>query len=194
MKKFNDLAAQNQILISQLPENLRYEYHIYCDEYSDKFQALFLAELEKLKDDHWLQYRFWDCFTNYTAHHVAGERAKQFLGNEELDKRLSYLYYAYDVDEKNLRMWTLEKEFEFMNEALQKHGVSCTLFDSVINQYQWNVERQHHNGNYPIEKYLDYFDIDDSIKEQIMNDLKVEFFYDDLLIKELYKDVTLENG
>ena len=192
MKKFNDLAAQNQILISQLPENLRYEYHIYCDEYSDKFQALFLAELEKLKDDHWLQYRFWDCFTNYTAHHVAGERAKQFLGNEELDKRLSYLYNAYDVDKEHLQKWTIEKELAFIGKALRKHGFNLAM--TTLNRLKWYRELNLNNGNYPVEKYLDYFEIDDSIKEQITNDLKVEFFYDDVFINELYKDVTLENG
>lgn len=189
MKIVNDWAAQNQILISQLPEDLRHEYHIYCDEYSDKFQAMFLAEFEKLKDNPRLQYHFWDCFTNYTAHHVAGERAKQFLGDEELDKRLSYLCNAYDVDEKNLKMWTLDEEFKFMNEALRKHGASCTLVDSLINQSRWNSERHLHNGNYPVEKYLDYFDINDSLKEEITNDLKLEFFYDDVFINELYKDV-----
>ena len=192
MKKFNDLAAQNQILISQLPENLRYEYHIYCDEYSDKFQALFLAELEKLKDDHWLQYRFWDCFTNYTAHHVAGERAKQFLGNEELDKRLSYLYNAYDVDKEHLQKWTIEKELAFIGKALRKHGFNLAM--TTLNRLKWYRELNLHNGNYSVEKYLDYFEIDNSTKEQITNDLKLEFFYDDVFLKELYKDVTLENG
>ena len=192
MKKQKVFAAQNQILISQLPENLRYEYHIYCDEYSDKFQALFLAELEKLKDDHWLQYRFWDCFTNYTAHHVAGESAKQFLGNEELDKRLSYLYNAYDVDKEHLQKWTIEKELAFIGKALRKHGFNLAM--TTLNRLKWYRELNLHNGNYSVEKYLDYFEIDDSIKEQITNDLKVEFFYDDVFINELYKDVTLENG
>ena len=186
------LAAQNQNLISQLPENLRYEYHIYCDEYSDKFQALFLAELEKLKDDHWLQYRFWDCFTHYTKHHVAGESAKQFLGNEELDKRLSYLYNAYDVDKEHLQKWTIEKELDFINEALQKHGFNLAM--TTLNRLKWYREQNLNNGNYSVEKYLDYFEIDDSTKEQITNDLKLEFFYDDVFLKELYKDVTLENG
>ena len=127
MKEKSNFAAQNQILISQLPENLRYEYHIYCDEYSDKFQALFLAELEKLKDDHWLQYRFWDCFTNYTAHHAAGKDARQFLGDEELDKRLSYLYNAYDVDKEHLQKWTIEKELAFIGKALRKHGFKLAM-------------------------------------------------------------------
>lgn len=191
MKKSNNVAAQNQILISQLPENLRYEYHIYCDEYSDKFQALFLAELEKLKDDHWLQYRFWDCFTNYTAHHVAGESAKQFLGNEELDKRLSYLYNAYDVDKEHLQKWTIEKELAFIGKALRKHGFNLAM--TTLNRLKWYRELNLHNGNYSVEKYLDFFDIDDSIKEQITNDLKLEFYYDDVFIKELFKNEGL-NG
>jgi len=180
------LAAQNQNLISQLPENLRYEYHIYCDEYSDKFQALFLAELEKLKDDHWLQYRFWDCFTHYTKHHVAGESAKQFLGNEELDKRLSYLYNAYDVDKEHLQKWTIEKELAFIGKALRKHGFNLAM--TTLNRLKWYRELNLHNGNYSVEKYLDFFDIDDSIKEQITNDLKLEFYYDDVFIKELFKN------
>ena len=185
------LAAQNQNLISQLPENLRYEYHIYCDEYSDKFQALFLAELEKLKDDHWLQYRFWDCFTHYTKHHVAGESAKQFLGNEELDKRLSYLYNAYDVDKEHLQKWTIEKELAFIGKALRKHGFNLAM--TTLNRLKWYRELNLHNGNYSVEKYLDFFDIDDSIKEQITNDLKLEFYYDDVFIKELFKNEEL-NG
>ena len=185
------LAAQNQNLISQLHENLRYEYHIYCDEYSDKFQALFLAELEKLKDDHWLQYRFWDCFTHYTKHHVAGESAKQFLGNEELDKRLSYLYNAYDVDKEHLQKWTIEKELAFIGKALRKHGFNLAM--TTLNRLKWYRELNLHNGNYSVEKYLDFFDIDDSIKEQITNDLKLEFYYDDVFIKELFKNEGL-NG
>ena len=185
------LAAQNQNLISQLPENLRYEYHIYCDEYSDKFQALFLAELEKLKDDHWLQYRFWDCFTHYTKHHVAGESAKQFLGNEELDKRLSYLYNAYDVDKEHLQKWTIEKELAFIGKALRKHGFNLAM--TTLNRLKWYRELNLHNGNYSVEKYLDFFDIDDSIKEQITNDLKMEFYYDDVFIKELFTNEGL-NG
>lgn len=191
MCKKEKLAAQNQILISQLPENLRYEYHIYCDEYSDKFQALFLAELEKLKDDHWLQYRFWDCFTYYTAHHVAGESAKQFLGNEDLDKRLSYLYNAYDVDKEHLQKWTIEKELAFIGKALRKHGFNLAM--TTLNRLKWYRELNLHNGNYSVEKYLDFFDIDDSIKEQITNDLKLEFYYDDVFIKELFKNEEL-NG
>ena len=185
------VAAQNQNLISQLPENLRYEYHIYCDEYSDKFQALFLAELEKLKDDHWLQYRFWDCFTHYTKHHVAGESAKQFLGNEELDKRLSYLYNAYDVDKEHLQKWTIEKELAFIGKALRKHGFNLAM--TTLNRLKWYRELNLHNGNYSVEKYLDFFDIDDSIKEQITNELKLEFYYDDVFIKELFKNEGL-NG
>ena len=53
---------------------------------------------------------------------------------------------------------------------------------------KWNREFILHDGNYPVEKYLDYFDIDDTLKEKITNDLKIEFFYDDLFIKELFKD------
>lgn len=192
MKKFNDLAAQNQILISQLPENLRHDYHIYCDEYSDKFQALFLAELEKLKDDPELQHCFGDCFTHYTTHRVAGKSARLFTGDKVLDKRLFYLYNAYDVDKEHLQKWTIEKELDFINEALQKHGFNLAM--TTLNRLKWYREQNLNNGNYPVEKYLDYFEIDDSIKEQITNDLKVEFFYDDVFINELYKDVTLENG
>lgn len=191
MKIVNDWAAQNQILISQLPENLRYEYHIYCDEYSDKFQALFLAELEKLKNDPWLQHRFWECFTHYTKHHVAGERAKLFTGDEKLDKRLSYLYNAYDVDKEHLQKWTIEKELAFIGKALRKHGFK--LAKTTLNRLKWYRELNLHNGNYSVEKYLDFFDIDDSIKEQITNDLKLEFYYDDVFIKELFKNEKL-NG
>jgi len=191
MKKFNDLAAQNQILISQLPENLRHDYHIYCDEYSDKFQTLFLAELEKLKDEPDLQHRFWDCFTHYTKHHVAGERAKLFTGDEKLDKRLSYLYNAYDVDKEHLQKWTIEKELAFIGKALRKHGFKLAM--TTLNRLKWYRELSLHNGNYSVEKYLDFFDIDDSIKEQITNDLKLEFYYDDVFIKELFKNEEL-NG
>ena len=191
MKKFNDLAAQNQILISQLPENLRREYHIYCDEFSNKFHALFLAELEKLKDEPELQHRFWDRFTFFSAHHAAGKDARQFLGDDELDKRLSYLYNAYDVDKEHLQKWTIEKELAFIGKALQKHGFNLAM--TTLNRLKWYRELNLHNGNYSVEKYLDFFDIDDSIKEQITNDLKLEFYYDDVFIKELFKNEEL-NG
>lgn len=188
MKEKNNLAAQNQILISQLPKNLRHEYNVYCSIYSHKFQATFLAELEKLKDNPDLQYHFWDCFTNYTAHHVAGECAKKYTGNEKLDERLSFLYYAYDTDEEHVRRWTFEKEIDFLENTLRKHGVSCNLCKSLLSHIDWYRECNLHRGNYPVEKYLDYFDIDDTLKEKITNELKVKFFYDDLLIKELFKD------
>lgn len=192
MIKLNNVAAQNQILISQLPENLRYEFCDYCADFSTEFETLFLAELEKLKDDPELQHRFWDCFTHYTTHRVAGKSARLFTGDKVLDKRLFYLYNAYDVDKEHLQKWTIEKELAFIGKALRKHGFNLAM--TTLNRLKWYRELNLHNGNYSVEKYLDYFEIDDSIKEQITNDLKVEFFYDDVFINELYKDVTLENG
>ena len=185
------LAAQNQNLICQLPESLRNEYYVYCAEYSTKFQTLFLAELEKLKDEPELQHCFWDCFTHYTKHHVAGERAKLFTGDEKLDKRLSYLYNAFDVDKEHLQKWTIEKELAFIGKALRKHGFNLAM--TTLNRLKLYRELNLHNGNYSVEKYLDFFDIDDSIKEQITNDLKLEFYYDDVFIKELFKNEEL-NG
>ena len=186
-----NLAAQNQNLICQLPESLRNEYYDYCADFSTEFETLFLAELEKLKGDPESQHCFWDCFTHYAAHHAAGKSAKLFTGDEELDKRLSYLYNAYDVDKEHLQKWTIEKELAFIGKALRKHGFNLAM--TTLNQLQWYREQTLNNGNYPVEKYLDYFEIDDSIKEQITNDLKLEFYYDDVFIKELFKNEGL-NG
>lgn len=164
-------ARKNQVLISQLPDNLRHEYHIYCDEYSTEFQSSFLEELDKLKTKPLVQHRFWDCLTNYTAHHKCGEKVKQYLGDAILDYRLGCLYDKYDLDEKNLKRWSVDRLLDRMDEEIKKYG-NFRMFYYLINKNVFQRECIINNYDYSPRKYLDLFDIPEEIKDEIW--LKVQ--------------------
>ncbi|MBR4924599.1 MAG: hypothetical protein IKZ61_02495 [Prevotella sp.] len=175
MKKLKNLARENQVLISQLPEDLRRDYHIYCDQYSIEFQAKFLPELLLLKDRPEVQYRFWDCFTNYTYHHFAGESAKQYTGDPILDSRLDYLYREYDSDPENLQKWRIKDEIRFICKMIEQMGYEINMLDCFLKEMEWRKECASHNQDYPTEKYVDMFDIDEEGKTKIKEMLRWKF-------------------
>lgn len=169
-------ARKNQVLISQLPEYIRYQYQVYCVEYSTEFQSKFLHVLDKLKDNPDVQFRVWDQFTYYTYHYRVGiENEKKLTGDPQIDSILRYLYHEYELDPEHLKKKRIEEEIEYIDKTLKKTNCKVGVVTCMLNSIGWRRELALHNFDYPTEKYVDMFDIDEETKTKIKEMLRWEF-------------------